>query len=146
MDDLTAYTTWLRLTHNGRRRREQMTPQQQAEFDGLGVTPALLHRWRRGLREFWGEEAEERAAGRGWARHRRRVEAHRRANMPPGVPGVEYELTFRFGSYEKPFMLLDVEDAVSEALWAAVPHAYRGRIEIRVVERFGVTSEGLEGD
>ena len=31
------YITWKRLTHNGRRTREQMTPESQAEWDALGV-------------------------------------------------------------------------------------------------------------
>jgi hypothetical protein len=29
------YITWRRLTHNGHRKREQMNPQEQAEYDDL---------------------------------------------------------------------------------------------------------------
>jgi hypothetical protein len=35
------YVAWMRLTHNGRRGREQMPPQAQREWDTLGITGVL---------------------------------------------------------------------------------------------------------
>jgi hypothetical protein len=40
------YIDFLRLTRNGKRRREQMSASEQAEFDALRVTPEVLRRWR----------------------------------------------------------------------------------------------------
>jgi hypothetical protein len=35
-DKYRKYIAWMRLTHNGRRGRKQMSPKEQAEYDGLG--------------------------------------------------------------------------------------------------------------
>ena len=34
------YVAWRRLTHGGKRGRDQMTPDQRAKFDALGISEA----------------------------------------------------------------------------------------------------------
>lgn len=36
--NLDHYLAWRRLTNNGRRGRDEMSPESQAEYDALGIT------------------------------------------------------------------------------------------------------------
>lgn len=39
-DAYDKYIAWRRLTHNGRRGRDEMSPEEQREWDALGITEA----------------------------------------------------------------------------------------------------------